>query len=135
PTTSAPSPAPTATPPPSPAATPVPTMAPSPTASPTASPDPDRPGAEQVTVYFAREHASGVWVEPEVVPLDEATVAVARAAMEALVGRAPRDPARTTLSAAGASVRGVDVDGDVLVVDFSGLVPPEGVGGSSREAA
>ena len=85
-------------------------------------------------MYYFREHASGYWVEPEVVPLDEPTVAVARAAMEALVGHRPRDPGRATLAADGAQVRDVRLDGDILVADFSGLVGGGGLG-SGYEAA
>jgi spore germination protein GerM len=122
-----------------PAETPTPTEPPEeePEATPTPTPTPtaeeEAEGVEEVAVYFAREHDSGVWVEPEVVPLDAPTVGVARAAMEALVGHAPREPERSTLAAASAEVLDADIDGDVLVVDFAGLVD-DGLGAAAEEA-
>lgn len=113
-----------------------PVAAPTPTAdaSPTPTPTPtgDDAAADEVTVYYVREHDSGLWVEPEVVPLDEPTVAVARAAMEALVGHEPRDPARMSLTGEDARVLDVTTDGEILVVDFASL--HDGLG-SAFEAA
>lgn len=125
-----------ATPSPEPAETPeaTPTPTPTPEPTPTDEPPPDD-GVDEVTVYFARDHDSGVWVEPEVVALDEPTVAVARAAYEALVAGEPREPGRMSLAGEGAQVLDVNIAGGILTVDFNdALVPDEGLGAAYEEA-
>lgn len=126
-----------------PTPTPVPTPgtepSPEPTDEPEPAPDPDDDPEEgndgtQVAVYYARFLDSGVWVEPELVTIDSTTVGVARAAMEALVGTPPRDPGLMTLSGEDAEVRDVNIDGDVLIVDFADLVGPQGLGAAGEAA-
>jgi hypothetical protein len=85
-------------------------------------------GTDEVLVFYVRETDSGSWVEPEVAVLDEPTVGVARAAMEALVSRDPLDPGLVSLAGDDAQVLGASIDGDVLTVDFSNLVPASGLG-------
>jgi hypothetical protein len=85
-------------------------------------------GTDEVLVFYVRETESGSWVEPEVAVLDEPTVGVARAAMEALVSRDPLDPGLVSLAGEDAQVLGASIDGDVLTVDFSDLVPASGLG-------
>jgi hypothetical protein len=113
-------PSPTATGSPSPTAPPTETGAPAPPteAEPTTTEQPTG-GATSTTAFFVRSGDSGLWVEPAEGELDEPTVAVARAAMEYLVGGEPADPNLESLAGAGVSVLGVDIDGDTLTVDLS----------------
>jgi hypothetical protein len=98
-------------------------------------PDADDPaGADTATAYFVRSDDSGPWVEPVTEDLDEPTVGVARAAMELLVGGDPDDPGLSTLAPSGTEVLGVDIDGDIVVVDLSGAVRQGGQGSAAEEA-
>lgn len=106
-----------------------------PTATPTADDERDEPeGASAVTVYFARATEAGIHVEPETHDLDEPTLGVARAAMEVLVAGDPHDPNLSSQAGEGVEVRGVTVDGRVLVVDLSGRVR-DNAHGSAGEVA
>ena len=108
---------------------------PSPTSTPTPTEEHEPDGADAVTVFYARDHDSGVWVEPEVVELDEPTVAVARAAMEALVAGDGEEPGRITLAGEDAEVLDVHRDDDLLIVDFNERLVPEAGLGAAYEGA
>lgn len=108
-----------------------PTDSPSPTEEPE---DPaEAPGVGEVTVWFPLVDASGAWVVPETVQLDEPTVGVLRAAVEALVeGRTSNPHLSTTVVPDGTTVLDVAIEGGVATVDLSEQVTSEG-GGSSQE--
>lgn len=116
----------------------MPTPTPTGTSTPdeTAEPSPEPPqGAEAVMVWFIRADNSGIWVEPETVPLDEPTPGVLRAAMTALVrGEAANPDLAETVVPAGTEVLGASIEGGVATVDFSGELDREGRG-SAQELA
>jgi hypothetical protein len=113
-----------------------PDATPAPTETGTAPDDGDDDGEAEATTtaYFVREHDSGFWVEPASTELEEATAGVARAAIEHMVSGDPADPNLVTLAGPGVEVLGVDIDGDVLVVDLSGEIREQATGGAGEEA-
>jgi len=111
------------------------TAAPAPPPEPQASPAVDGPappptgaaqppaggtaGAGEVTVWFAREHESGVWVEPTTVPLDEETVEVLRAVVEAVLQGPSTNPDLTTVVPEGTELLDVSIQGGIAHIDLS----------------
>lgn len=91
-------------------------------------------GAETTTAYFARTDDSGIWVEPETHELDTPTVAVARAALELLIAGETRDPGLASMLPTETELVGVNIDGEVLVADFSSTLATRG-GSSAEEGA
>lgn len=95
--------------------------------------DPQAPTRE-VDVWYARQGDAGVTLEPERIRLDDDTVEVLRAAVEALVQGQSANPALTSLAPTGVQVLGVAIEDSVAVVDVSSDVM-EGRAGSSQELA
>lgn len=94
-------------------------------------------GTDEVVVYLVRSHETELWVEPVPVTLDEPTVAVARAAMEALVSGAASagaHPALETMVPDGTRLLDASVGDDgVLTVDLSGEVRDGSQSGGAGE--
>lgn len=87
-----------------------------------------------VTVFFARNDETTVWIEPEVHDIDAETEATARAAMEILLGGEPRNPDLFSSAPEGVSVLATNIRDGVLIVDLSGEVVERGMG-STQEAS
>ncbi|HWH32126.1 MAG TPA: Gmad2 immunoglobulin-like domain-containing protein [Egibacteraceae bacterium] len=109
-----------------------------PTPSPTtASPSPtesETEATQESTAWFVRAADGWMWVEPET-HLVPQTEGVARAAMEVLFAGETDDPNLDSM-VEGVEVLGADIDGDVLTVDVSGDIDPDGAGrGSAEEIA
>jgi len=110
-----------------------PTTSPSTTPSDDADPGTDEDQATQETLaWFARFNERGdFWVEPVATKVPP-TEGVARAAMEYLFSADPVDPALFNFADQG-EVLDVTRDGDVLTVDVSDAIRPNGGGHSSTE--
>ena len=109
--------------PPSPAQTAVASEEPTPSSA---------PAGPTVEVWYARDTPRGIFVEPEAHELEEPTPAVARAALTALLQRAPADPGLTNLVPDGTRLLDVDLDGETLVVDLD--LPRANLGSAAETA-
>lgn len=114
-------------------ASPAGTRTASPASTPSATATPAT-GAEEVTAWFVRSAETALFLEPVTERLEEPTLGVARAAMEALVRGPYAAKGLETLAPPGTEVLGVDRDGALLTVDLSAEVRTP-VGGAAGEAA
>lgn len=91
-------------------------------------------GVEQVDAWFVRQHESGVWLEPETVPLDEATVGVLRAAVEAIINGRAANPDLVSLVPPDTRILDVRIEDGLAVIDMSADIV-RAAGGSAQEVA
>lgn len=128
-----------------PTQTATPTPDPTPTSPPETSPPDSTPpptaeametpqGAETVTAYFVRSASDRLWVEPAEMDLDEPTVGVAQAAVQAMLTGDPRDPGLAPPADTDAQVLGADIDDGLLTVNVSAALA-QASGGSAAEEA
>ncbi len=95
----------------------------------------DAEGVEEVTSFALRTIDGDHFVESFVVALDEPTVGVAGAAVEALVSADPADPGLEPAVEGEPEVLGVDLDDGVLAVDLDDAVHEGTPGGAAHEEA
>ncbi|GEM_PF-2452560 len=95
----------------------------------------DAAGIEEVTSFALRAIDGDYFVESFTAELDEPTVAVAGAALEALLDGDLPDPNLEHAVEGAPELLGVDIDDDVLVVDLDGAVEEGTPGGSGHEEA
>lgn len=91
-------------------------------------------GSEQADVWFVRQQESGLWLEPETVPLDEATVGVLRAAVEAIIKGETVNPDLVSLVPPGTRLLDVRIEDGLALIDMSADIV-RAAGGSAQELA
>lgn len=87
-----------------------------------------------MTAWFVRSAETALFLEPVTVQLEEPTLGVARAAMDAVMRGPSSAEGLETLAPPGTEVLGVDRDGALLTVDLSEEVRTP-VGGAAGETA
>ena len=96
-------------------------------------PSPRSAGRQTLEVWYVRSSHRGPFVEPERFRPAQSTTGVARAALEALLTRKPRDPGLINLVPGGTTLLDVTLEDRVLTVDLD--LPDAGAGvGSEFEA-
>lgn len=97
--------------------------------------DDDAEGAEEVTTFALRTIDGDYFVESVTVELDEPTLAVAGAAVEALLSGDLPDPGLTHAVDGSPELLGASIDDGVLIVDLDDSVHDGSPGGASHEEA